>query len=82
MSIAYLNGSFLPLEQARVTVLDRGFLFADGIYEVAAVIDGKLVDSASHLARLERFGQQAFSVPVRLRSHDAWRRHRTGGCQH
>ena len=54
MSIAYLNGSFLPLEQARVTVLDRGFLFADGIYEVAAVIDGKLVDSASHLARLER----------------------------
>ena len=54
MSIAYLNGSFLPLEQARVSVLDRGFLFADGIYEVAAVIDGKLVDSASHLARLER----------------------------
>ena len=54
MSIAYLNGSFLPIEQARVSVLDRGFLFADGIYEVAAVIDGKLVDSASHLARLER----------------------------
>ena len=54
MSIAYLNGSFLPLEQARVSVLDRGFMFADGIYEVAAVIDGKLVDSASHLARLER----------------------------
>ena len=54
MSIAYLNGRFLPLEQAQVSVLDRGFLFADGIYEVAAVIDGKLVDSASHLARLER----------------------------
>ena len=53
-SIAYLNGRFLPLEQAQVSVLDRGFLFADGIYEVAAVIDGKLVDSASHLARLER----------------------------
>jgi D-alanine transaminase len=34
--------------------MDRGFLFADGIYEVTAVLDGKLVDSASHLARLER----------------------------
>ncbi|KKW93310.1 D-amino-acid transaminase [Sphingobium chungbukense] len=54
MSVAYLNGRFVPLEQAQVSVLDRGFLFADGIYEVAAVIDGKLVDSASHLARLER----------------------------
>ena len=54
MSIAYLNGSYLPLEQARVSVLDRGFLFADGIYEVAAVIEGRLIDSASHLARLER----------------------------
>lgn len=54
MSIAYLNDVFLPLEDARVSPLDRGFLFADGIYEVAAVIDGRLVDNASHLARLER----------------------------
>jgi D-alanine transaminase len=54
MSIAYLNGAFLPLEDVRISPLDRGFLFADGIYEVAAVIDGGLVDSASHLARLER----------------------------
>ena len=54
MSVAYLNGRYLPLAQARISPLDRGFLFADGIYEVAAVIDGKLVDSASHLARLER----------------------------
>ena len=52
--IAYVNGSFVPLSQAKVSVLDRGFLFADGIYEVAAVLDGKLVDNASHLARLER----------------------------
>ena len=52
--IAYLNGSFVPLKDAKVSVLDRGFLFADGIYEVAAVLDGKLVDNASHLARLER----------------------------
>jgi D-alanine transaminase len=54
MSIAYLDGAFLPLEDARISPLDRGFLFADGIYEVAAVLDGKLIDSASHLARLER----------------------------
>jgi len=53
-SIAYVNGAFVPLSEAKVSVLDRGFLFADGIYEVAAVLDGKLIDNASHLARLER----------------------------
>src|SRR5258705_12111894 len=52
--IAYVNGSYVPLSEAKVSILDRGFLFADGIYEVAAVLDGKLIDSASHLARLER----------------------------
>ena len=39
-SIAYVNGSFVPLSEAKVSVLDRGFLFADGIYEVSAVLDG------------------------------------------
>ncbi len=53
-SIAYVNGDFVPLSEAKVSVLDRGFLFADGIYEVSAVLDGKLVDNDSHLARLER----------------------------
>ena len=52
--IAYVNGTFVPLTEAKVSVLDRGFLFADGIYEVSAVLDGKLVDNASHLARLKR----------------------------
>jgi D-alanine transaminase len=52
--IAYVNGSYMPLSEAKVSVLDRGFLFADGIYEVAAVLDGKLIDNASHLARLQR----------------------------
>lgn len=51
---AYLNGEFLPLDEARVPVMDRGFLFADGIYEVAAVLHGRLVDNAGHLARLDR----------------------------
>lgn len=51
--IAYVHGEFTPLEQARVSILDRGFLFADGVYEVSAVIDGALVDNAAHLRRLE-----------------------------
>ena len=51
---AYVNGDFVPLSEAKVSVLDRGFLFADGIYEVSAVLDGKLIDNESHLARLER----------------------------
>jgi D-alanine transaminase len=53
-SIAYVNGDFVPLSEAKVSVLDRGFLFADGIYEVSAVLEGKLIDNESHLARLER----------------------------
>ena len=63
-SIAYVNGSFVPLSEAKVSILDRGFLFADGIYEVSAVLGGKLVDNASHLARLERsVGEIALPLP-------------------
>ena len=65
--IAYVNGSFVPLSEAKVSILDRGFLFADGIYEVAAVLDGRLVDNASHLARLERsVGEIALPLPESL----------------
>jgi len=65
--IAYVNGSFVPLADAKVSVLDRGFLFADGIYEVSAVLDGKLIDNASHLARLERsVGEIALPLPETL----------------
>ncbi|MBV6657092.1 MAG: D-amino-acid transaminase [Devosiaceae bacterium] len=65
--IAYVNGAFVPLEDAKVSVLDRGFLFADGVYEVTAVIDGKLVDNAAHLARLERsLGEIEMAHPVPL----------------
>ena len=66
-SIAYVNGSFVPLSEAKVSILDRGFLFADGIYEVAAVLDGKLVDNASHLARLKRsVGEISLELPEGL----------------
>ncbi len=62
--IAYVNGAFVPLAEAKVSILDRGFLFADGIYEVAAVLDGRLIDNASHLARLQRsVGEISLALP-------------------
>ena len=65
--IAYVNGAFVLMSDAKVSVLDRGFLFADGIYEVAAVLDGKLIDNASHLARLQRsVGEIALALPETL----------------
>ena len=50
----FVNGHFVPAAEASVSVMDRGFLFGDGIYEVAAVIGGRLVDNEAHLARLDR----------------------------
>jgi D-alanine transaminase len=52
--IVYVNGAYLPEGEARISIFDRGFLFADGIYEVSAVIKGRLVDAEAHLARLGR----------------------------
>lgn len=52
MSIAYLNGQFVPLAEARISPLDRGFLFADGIYEVIPVYAGQPFRLAEHLERL------------------------------
>ncbi len=52
--IVYVNGRYLPEHEASVSIFDRGFLFADAIYEVSAVINGKLIDVGAHLARLER----------------------------
>ncbi|SNS89518.1 D-amino-acid transaminase [Tropicimonas sediminicola] len=52
--IVYVNGEYLPEEEAKVSVFDRGFLFADGVYEVTSVLGGKLIDFAGHEARLRR----------------------------
>jgi D-alanine transaminase len=52
--IAYVNGAYLPAAEATVSIFDRGFLFADGVYEVTAVLDGQLIDAEAHFARLER----------------------------
>ena len=52
--IVYVNGRYLPYAQAAVHVEDRGFQFADGVYEVCEVYGGSLVDEAPHMARLGR----------------------------
>ena len=52
--IVYVNGEFVPEEEAKISIFDRAFLFADGVYEVTAVIDGKLVDYEPHMQRLHR----------------------------
>lgn len=51
--VVHLNGAFLPLEQASISVLDRGFLFGDGVYEVIPVYNGRLFRLDQHLQRLE-----------------------------
>lgn len=51
--IVYLNGEFLPLSEARISVLDRGFIFGDGVYEVIPVYGGHLFRLQEHLQRLE-----------------------------
>ncbi|WP_377298065.1 D-amino-acid transaminase [Rhizobium sp. SGZ-381] len=52
--IVYLNGAWLPEADAKVSIFDRGFLFADAIYEVTGVVGGKLLEYEGHAARLQR----------------------------
>lgn len=54
MTIAFWNGDYLPLDEIRVSPLDRGFLFADGLYEVAAAYQGRLFEPQAHIRRLQR----------------------------
>ena len=52
--IAYVNGRYLPHNQASVHIEDRGYQFGDGVYEVVLVLDKKLVDFGGHYKRLRR----------------------------
>lgn len=52
--IVYVNGDYIPEEEAKVSIFDRAFLFGDAVYEVTAVLGGRLVDFDAHLARLDR----------------------------
>ncbi|MEP2979933.1 MAG: D-amino-acid transaminase [Lentilitoribacter sp.] len=63
MRIVYVNGEFKPENEATVSVFDRGFLFADAVYEGIAVVDGKLIDFPAHIARLER-SCKALDLPL------------------
>jgi len=61
----YLNGEYLPLSEAKVSVLDRGFLFGDGIYEVIPAYEGKLFCFSAHLERLNK-SLQAVRIDLKL----------------
>ena len=54
MRTVYLNGSFIPENEAKISIFDRGFLMSDGVYEVTSVIERKLIDFEGHFHRLER----------------------------
>ena len=61
----YVNGAYVPEEEATISVFDRGFLFADGVYEVTSVLEGKLIDFPGHLRRLHlSLGELAMPAPA------------------
>jgi D-alanine transaminase len=61
----YLNGEYLPETGAKISIFDRGLLFADAVYEVVSVLDGKLVDFAGHMTRLSRsLGELSMPEPL------------------
>ena len=63
--IVYVNGEYLPEEDAKISIFDRGFLMADGVYEVTSVLEGKLIDFPGHVARLSRsLGELDMAAPV------------------
>jgi D-alanine transaminase len=63
--IAYVNGRYLPRESAAVAVEDRGYQFADGVYEVCEVRGGRLIDERRHMARLSRsLGELRITQPM------------------
>lgn len=60
----YVNGAYVAEQDAKISVFDRGFLFADGVYEVTSVLDGKLVDFDGHVSRLKRsLGELQMAMP-------------------
>jgi D-alanine transaminase len=65
--IAYVNGRYLPLAAAAVSIEDRGYQFADGVYEVCEVRGGRLIDERRHLARLKRsLDEMRIRMPMSL----------------
>ncbi len=66
-NIAYVNGAYEKIENAKVSIMDRGLLFADGVYEVAGVYDGVIIDNESHILRLKRsLNEIKLTLPIEL----------------
>ncbi len=82
--IAYVNGRYLPFHDAKVHVEDRGYQFADGVYEVCEVRGGRLIDERRHLERLKRsLGELQIRMPMSTRAlgvilHEVVARNRIG----
>jgi D-alanine transaminase len=71
LPICYLNGEYLPLREARISPLDRGFLFADSVYEVLPVFEGRMFRFREHFDRLARsLGEIRLASP---HTHEQWR---------
>ena len=65
--IAYVNGEFLPETDAKISIFDRGFLFADGVYEVVPVVNQRLINRQAHRERLSRsLREMRLEAPVSL----------------
>ncbi|MEM1156244.1 MAG: aminotransferase class IV, partial [Pseudomonadota bacterium] len=71
MSTVYLNGDYLPMSEAHISPMDRGFLFGDGIYEVVPSYDGKLVGFSPHMQRMQD-GLDAIEIKMTV-VEDNWR---------
>lgn len=71
MTTVYLNGDYLPMEEAKISPMDRGFLFGDGIYEVVPSYDGRLVGFAPHMSRMQD-GLNAIEIRLHV-DHEEWR---------
>jgi D-alanine transaminase len=71
MSRVYLNGSFMQMSEARISPMDRGFLFGDGIYEVIPCYQGRSVGLGPHLSRMQD-GLDAIELPLTI-DQDEWR---------
>ena len=66
---AYVNGRYLPFREAKIHVEDRGYQFADGVYEVCEVRDGRLIDERRHIERLQRsLGELRIPLPMSVKA--------------
>jgi D-alanine transaminase len=67
--IAYVNGRYVPFREAKIHVEDRGYQFADGVYEVCEVRGGRLIDERRHIARLQRsLGELRIPMPMSVKA--------------